>query len=90
MRYLTYLLFFIFSTINVFSQTGKVEGKITDSKTGKPLTGASVTVAGNSKGIATDIDGMFVIAIPASKAQVIKVSSVGYQTKEIANVASGA
>lgn len=86
MRYLFYLVFFTAISLSSYSQTGKVEGKITDATTGKPLTGASVTVAGNSKGVASDLDGRFVLTLPAAKPQIIRVSSVGYQTKEIENV----
>ena len=90
MRYFTYSLLFIFLSLRGYSQTGKVEGKITDSKSGSPLSGISVALAGNSKGTATDIDGRFVLIIPAAKPQVIRISSVGYQTKEIENVEVGA
>ncbi|HEV8083252.1 MAG TPA: TonB-dependent receptor [Chitinophagaceae bacterium] len=86
MRYILYLLFFTAISLSTYSQTGKVEGKITDSKTGKTLSGVSVTVVGNSKGVATDIDGHFILVLAASKPQIIRVSSVGYQTKEIENV----
>ena len=87
MRYILYLVFFTAISFSTYSQTGKVEGKITDSKTGKTINGVSVTVAGNSKGVATDRTGDFVLTLPAGKPQVIRVSSVGYQTKEIENVA---
>lgn len=86
MRYILYLVFFTAISLSTFSQTGKVEGKITDSKTGKTLSGVSITVVGNSKGVATDLDGRFVLTLPAAKSQIIRVSSVGYQTKEIENV----
>ncbi len=86
MRYLLYLVFFTSISLSTYSQTGKVEGKITDSKTGKTLSGVSVTLPGNSKGVASDLDGRFVLTLPASKPQVIRISSVGYQTKEIENV----
>ncbi|MEO8108735.1 MAG: TonB-dependent receptor [Ginsengibacter sp.] len=86
MRYLFYLVFFTAISLSTYSQTGKIEGKITDATTGKPLTGASVTVAGNSKGVASDLDGRFVLTLPAAKPQFIRVSSVGYQTKEIENI----
>ena len=87
MRYIIiYLLFFILSSLNAFTQTGKIEGKITDSKTGKPLTGVSITISGNSKGTATDLEGRFVLTLTASKPYTITISSVGYQTKEVENV----
>jgi hypothetical protein len=40
------LLFILFS-VKGFSQTGKIEGKITDSKSGQPLNGVSVSINGN-------------------------------------------
>lgn len=86
MRYFIYSLLLIFCSFITYAQSGKIEGKITDSKTGKPLTGASIIISGNSKGVASDMDGHFVLSVPASKLLVIKVSSVGYQTKEIADV----
>ncbi|MEP6926317.1 MAG: TonB-dependent receptor [Ginsengibacter sp.] len=86
MRYITYLLFFTFFTLSAFSQTGKVEGKITDSKTGKAIIGVSITVTGNLRGVATDLEGRFVLTLGASKSYTIRISSVGYQTKEVENV----
>ncbi len=86
MRYILFLVFFTAISLSTYSQTGKVEGKITDSKTGKTLNGVSVIIVGNSKGVATDQDGRFVLTLPAGKSQVVRVSSVGYQTKEIENV----
>ncbi len=86
MRYILYLVFFTAISLSTYSQSGKVEGKITDSKTGKTLSGVSVTVAGESKGVATDLDGRFVLTLAAGKPRIIRVSSVGYQTKEISNV----
>src|SRR6476660_6314297 len=87
MRYIIiYLLFFMLSSLSAFTQTGKIEGKITDSKTGKPLTGVSITMNGNGKGTATDLEGRFVLTLTASKPYTITISSVGYQTKEVQNV----
>jgi hypothetical protein len=86
MRYITYTLFFAFFSLTALSQTGKVEGKITDAKTGKPLSDISVTLSSSSKGAVTDIDGRYVLILQASKPQTIRVSSIGYQTKEIENV----
>ncbi|MGI8583551.1 MAG: carboxypeptidase-like regulatory domain-containing protein [Chitinophagaceae bacterium] len=74
------LLFF-----NTFSQTGKIEGKVTDSKTGTALSGVSVTTSVSVKGTATDVDGRFVITLNAGK-YTIRLTSVGYQIKEIEEV----
>ena len=61
MRYIITLLFITLFFINGFSQTGKIEGKITDSKTSQPLSGVSVSISGNDKGVISDQDGHFVI-----------------------------
>src|SRR5258705_1187930 len=62
-----------------------VTGKITDSKDGSPVAGASVTVKGTGTGTQTKVDGTFSLTVPAN-ATTLVVSSVGYATQEI-NVA---
>ncbi len=86
MRRIFYLIIITIFSSSSYAQTGKIEGKITDSKTGNPLSGISVIVAGETRGVATDVDGRFVLTVPASKPKLIRVSSIGYQTKEIENV----
>ncbi len=86
MRYIITLLLFTLLSIKGFSQTGKVEGKITDSKSGQPLSGVSVSIPGNDKGVITDQDGHYTISIKSVGAQSIKISSVGYKTKLIENI----
>lgn len=80
-------LFFavLFFSVRSYSQTGKIEGKITDSKTNTPLAGVSVSLDADSKGAITDVDGHFSLTSPAGT-HTIRVSSVGYQTKEISEV----
>ena len=86
MRNIITLLLFTLLSIKGFSQTGKVEGKITDSKSGLPLSGVSVSIPGNDKGVITDQDGHYTISIKSVGAQSIKISSVGYKTKLIENI----
>ena len=83
-----FIITFFFSVVcfHSFSQTGKIEGKVTDSKTGTTLSGVSVTAAGSEKGGATDIDGRFIITLVPGT-YTIKLSSVGYQIKEVSDVA---
>lgn len=57
---------------------GIIEGKVTDAETGEPLLGASVTYA-EGKGISTDIDGFFNLAIPNGK-HILTIRYIGYQT----------
>jgi hypothetical protein len=58
----------------------EITGRITDSK-GDPLSGVSITVKGTNKGTATNTRGEF--SIDASKGDILVVSYVGYEKKEI-------
>ena len=62
-RYLSkiILLFFCFcSVVNIHAQSyGSIGGIITDSKTGEPLTGATIQIANTQFGTITDLDGIF-------------------------------
>lgn len=86
MRYLITLLFITFSSISVFSQIAKVEGKITDAQTNQPIAGASITLDNISKGVTTGMDGNFSLSISSGARHIITVSFVGYQTKEISDI----
>lgn len=63
-----------------------ISGKVVD-KSREPLPGASILVKGTSEGVATDIDGRF--TVKAKAGQVLEVSYVGYEKKEVAVPASG-
>ena len=57
-------LLFIFSlafSIISFAQKGKIEGKVSDAKTGQPLTGVSVLNKATKQGSATDVEGRYSI-----------------------------
>lgn len=45
------------------AQSAKIEGKVTDSKTGQPLAGVSVIEKNTQKGTSTDIDGHYILSI---------------------------
>lgn len=58
---------------------GKLEGKVTDSKTNKPILGASLYLEGTTLGAATIADGKYIITkIPADKYN-LKASMLGYK-----------
>ena len=50
--------------------------KVTDSKTGNPVTDASATIRGTSKGASAGSDG--IIKIQASAKDVLEITCVGY------------
>ena len=59
------------------AQDRVVTGKVTDSKDGAVLVGASVLVKGTTIGVSTDANGSFSLKVPAS-ANTLVVSSISY------------
>lgn len=58
-----------------------VKGRVTDS-TGVPLIGATVMVMGTRQSTATDMEGDFTLSVVAGN--VLRISFIGYKTREIA------
>jgi hypothetical protein len=85
MKFLSFI-FLLFSPLILLSQSGRVEGKVTDAATGKPLPGASVLVFGEKKGTSTNMDGIFTLSLESSKSYTLQISSVNYKKKEITDV----
>lgn len=65
----------------LFAQDRTVTGKLTDEKTGQPLSGVSVTVKGTTVGTQTGADGTFRLNVPAT-AKTLVFSFVNYETVE--------
>ena len=73
------LLVFFSATLVQAGVVGKISGLVEDSRTGKPIVGATIRVNGTSLVTQTDVDGeFFVINLPVGKYD-ISVSSVGYE-----------
>ena len=85
MRRLTLLLAFFTFTLVATAQKGKIEGRVTDSKTGAALVGVSVIVKNTNKGISTDQEGRFVISADAGS-KVTLVFSYNGTTKEVEDI----
>jgi outer membrane receptor protein involved in Fe transport len=75
----------IFCGINYAQTTGKLKGKVTDSK-GEPLIGANVLIIGTNLGAATDIDGYYNIINIRTGTYSVEFRFVGYQSKIVKNV----
>lgn len=73
------MLSFFFAALSANAQSA-VTGTVTD-QAGEPLIGASVMVPGTTVGTSTDVDGNFKINVAQGKK--IRVSYVGYVTKEV-------
>ncbi|MBC7615296.1 MAG: carboxypeptidase-like regulatory domain-containing protein [Pedobacter sp.] len=71
----------------IFAQgTGKISGTVTDKKTGEALIGAGVKIAGTTRGIATDVDGKYILGGLADGKYIIEVSYVTYSTKKVTDI----
>lgn len=57
-RFLSLLLVVICATLHAMAQLITIKGNVVD-KAAEPIIGASVTIAGTTKGTVTDIDGNF-------------------------------
>ena len=57
-----------------------LSGTVTDSSN-IPIPGANIIVMGTNRGVYTDFDGNFIIN--ASKGEVLQISYIGYETKDI-------
>lgn len=79
----------IISTLTLTAQKGKIEGKITDAKTGNPVSGISVVIKETGKGIATDVEGRYILNAEPGKKYTLLVSSTSYESKEISDVETG-
>ncbi len=75
----------LFFSLISFAQTGKIEGKVTDSKTGLPLTGVSVVLKDSKKGTSTDIEGHYIITLVAAQKAtlVFSYNGVSQQVEDV-------
>lgn len=74
---------FVFVLQVAFAQNKTVTGKVTDSKDGSPVSGASVQVKGTRTGTSTKPDGTFSLSVPSS-ATTLVITSVGFERQEVA------
>lgn len=81
------LVLFMSFSLTVIAQT-VVTGKVTNSKSGAPVAGATVTVKGTNTSTQTADDGTFSISAPSSNS-VLVFTSVGFSTQEVAASRAG-
>jgi TonB-linked SusC/RagA family outer membrane protein len=71
-----------FSVLVAQAQDKTVTGKVTDSKDGSPVVGASVQPKGSRTGTSTKADGTFSINV-GSNVNTLVITSVGYESQEV-------
>lgn len=84
------LLLFWVATSSWAAVTGKITGTITDAQSENAIVGVTISVEGTSLGGITDANGRYTILNVPVNTYVLKISSVGYSTLEVANVAVSA
>jgi outer membrane receptor protein involved in Fe transport len=85
-RRLSTLITFILIYLCPYAQKGKIEGKVTDSKTGQAIAGVTVMLNGGKSGVSTNTDGYFFLTLEAGKKYSLTLSSVNYIAKAIADI----
>src|ERR1700712_3356303 len=65
-----------------FAQDKTVTGKVTDSKDGSPVVGATVVITGTKKGTTTKNDGSFSLSVGAD-AKSLTITSIGFGKMDV-------
>jgi iron complex outermembrane receptor protein len=81
-RHLLLPIVFLITQV-AFSQNRTVTGKVTDSKDGSAVAGASVLIKGTTGGTNTNSEGAFTVSAPTTATTLI-ISAVGYTEQEVA------
>lgn len=70
----------------LLAQSGKITGTLYDADTNEPLIGATVGIAGTTKGAITDIDGNYLMLNVAPGTYVLEARYIGYATVRVEEV----
>lgn len=73
--------FFLMMVTTVFSQ-GKITGTLTDAEMGSAISGANVSIKGNTSGTTTDFEGKFSINSDKESGTIV-ITMVGFVTKSV-------
>ena len=84
--FLFFTLLVLSSPILLFSQTGKIVGKVLDKESGEALIGANVLIEGTNLGAATDVSGDYVILNIPPGSYTITAKYIGFRDVRIENI----
>lgn len=73
------LFLMTFSTTMLYSQSGKIEGRVFDAKNNEPLPFTNIIISGTNIGTSSDLDGNFVFTGVEPGFVKLDASSVGYE-----------
>ena len=82
------LLAVMMAVICALAQGRTVTGTVFSASDDEPIIGASVHALGTNAGVLTDMDGKFVLNVPASASK-LRIAYVGFDAQEVAIPASG-
>ena len=84
---ISFILSFLLISHSVYSQqTGKIAGKVTDTKTGETLIGLTVKIIGSTSGASTDVEGRYSLGNLNPGKYSLTFSYIGYQSKNITEI----
>jgi len=76
----------LFGEVLFAGSTGKIAGKVIDTKTGEPLIGINVILEETVMGAATDLDGNYIVLNVPPGIYVLRASAIGYNSVRVTNV----
>ncbi len=84
MKRLLLFMVILLTTSSFILAQNRIEGKVTDAKSGEALPGVTIYIKGTTIGTVSDVNGKYVLESAALKPQaVIVFSFVGYNTQEV-------
>src|SRR6185437_5353594 len=66
--------------------TGRIAGRVVETSSGRPLSGAQVVVQGTARGAVSGADGRYVIEAVMPGTHTVMISLVGYSARSIPGV----
>jgi iron complex outermembrane receptor protein len=81
MKYL--IILFLFFGFTIYGQTLEISGRVLNSSTKNPLPLANVIVLGKNIGTSTNESGSFILKGDFDKSDLLKISYIGFEPKEI-------
>ncbi|RYZ44666.1 MAG: SusC/RagA family TonB-linked outer membrane protein, partial [Sphingobacteriales bacterium] len=78
---ISFVLIFQFFVSALVAQNASIRGKVLDDE-GAPVSGASITVKGSTRGVSTSENGSFSISLPSNSRDLV-ISAIGFEPKEL-------
>ncbi|WP_416441389.1 TonB-dependent receptor [Phnomibacter sp. MR] len=78
MRKILFMFFLLVAVAPAIIAQATYKGKVTDKKSGQPLSGATVSLKGTTNAVATDANGEFILITEKSGTHTLVASYIGY------------